>query len=187
MTRIYQATLGIDLQTLMSNRDESKRRYFEATGGRIKIIDEASIYKRQVEDLCERYQPALMVFDQIDKIKGFDGDREDLKLGTIYQWARELAKAYCPVIGVCQADGSAEGIKWLNMGHVTSAKTSKQAEADFIIGIGKTNEQGREYTRYINISKNKLQGDPDTEPALRHGFCEVVIKPEIARYHDVGE
>lgn len=187
MTRIYQAALGVDLQTLMLDRSRSKELFFEETKGLIKIIDESSIYKRQVEDLCERYKPALMVIDQIDKIKGFDGDREDLKLGAIYQWARELAKTYCPVIGVCQADGSAEGIKWLNMGHVTSAKTSKQAEADFIIGIGKSNEQGREFTRYINISKNKLQGDPDTDPSQRHGFCEVVIYPEIARYKDVGE
>ena len=32
----------------------------------------------------------MVIIDQIDKIKGFDGDREDLKLGAIYQWAREL-------------------------------------------------------------------------------------------------
>ncbi|MCL5460081.1 hypothetical protein M3M33_15700, partial [Loigolactobacillus coryniformis] len=83
-----------------------------------------------IEDLCSKYSPSLVVIDQIDKVKGFTGDREDLKLGAIYQWARELAKTHCPVIGVCQADGTAEGVKWLNMGHVTSAKTTKQAEAD---------------------------------------------------------
>ena len=186
MSRLYQASLGITTDELMGDRNESKRRYFHNTKGNIKLFDDASVYKRQIEDLCSKYSPSLVVIDQIDKIKGFTGDREDLKLGAIYQWARELAKTYCPVIGVCQADGTAEGVKWLNMGHVTSAKTSKQAEADFIIGIGKTNEQGKEFTRYINISKNKLHGDVDSDPKLRHGFCEVIIEPEIARYREVG-
>ncbi len=61
-----------------------------------------------------------------------------------------------PVIAVCQADGSGEGVKWLNMGNVANAKTSKQAEADWILGIGKTNDEGLEYMRHFCISKNKL-------------------------------
>jgi len=187
MSRLYQASLGITVDELMRNRHESKQQYFKNTHGNIRLYDDASVYKRQIEDLCSKYSPGLVIIDQIDKIKGFTGDREDLKLGAIYQWARELAKTYCPVIGVCQADGTGEGVKWLNMGHVSSAKTSKQAEADFIIGIGKTNEQGKEFTRYINISKNKLHGDTDSDPKLRHGFCEVIIEPEIARYRDIGE
>ena len=186
MSRLYQASLGITNEELMRNRSESKHRYFKNTLGNIKLYDDASIYKREIEDLCSKYEPAVVVIDQIDKIKGFTGDREDLKLGAIYQWARELAKTYCPVIGVCQADGTAEGVKWLNMGHVASAKTTKQSEADFIIGIGRSNEQGKELTRYINISKNKLQGDVDTDPKLRHGFCEVILEAEIARYRDIG-
>jgi len=187
MTRLYQASLGVTLEQLMRNRHESKETYLRNTNRNVVLIDESSIHRRQIEDLCRKYQPSLVVIDQIDKVKGFAGDREDLKLGAIYIWARELAKEYCPVIGVCQADGTAEGVKWLNMGHVTNAKTSKQAEADFIVGIGATNEQGKEGTRYISISKNKLQGDPDTDPKRRHGFCEVIIEPEIARFKDIGD
>lgn len=186
MTRLYQASLGVTLDELMGDRSANKQEYFRRTKGNIRLFDDASIYKRQIEDLCSKYEPGLVVIDQIDKVKGFTGDRNDLELGAIYQWARELAKKYCPVIGVCQADGTAEGVKWLNMGHVSSAKTSKQAEADFIIGIGKTNEQGMENTRYINISKNKLQGDAGTDSSRRHGFCEVIIEPMYARYRDIG-
>ncbi len=186
-TRVYQASLGMDLKQLMENRDESQRLFVERTKRNIRIFDRASIYRREIEKLCKQYQPSLVVIDQLDKIKGFDGDREDLKLGAIYQWARELAKEYCPVIAVCQADGSAEGVRWLNMGHVTSAKTTKQAEADFIIGIGKTNEQGMEKTRYINISKNKLQGDEDSDPQQRHGYFECIIEADIGRYRDIGD
>lgn len=106
-------------------------------------------------------------------------------MGAIYQWAREIAKENCPVVGVCQADGTAEGERWLHMGHVANAKTAKQAEADFILGIGKTNEAGWERTRFINISKNKLTGDDDSDPEARHARLEVLIKPEIARYEDI--
>ena len=84
--------------------------------------------------LCSKYNPSLLVVDQIDKITGFDNDREDLRLGSIYQWFRELAKDYCPVVGICQADGTGEGVKWLTMGHVANAKTAKQAEARRIRG-----------------------------------------------------
>jgi hypothetical protein len=71
------------------------------------------------------------------------------------------------------------------MEHVANAKTSKQAEADFILGLGKTHDQNQEYVRFINISKNKLFGDKDSIPDLRHGRFETIIKPEIARYADI--
>jgi hypothetical protein len=73
------------------------------------------------------------------------------------------------------------------MAHVSNAKTAKQAEADFILGIGRTHDPGAEYLRYLNISKNKLIGDSDTEQGLRHGRMEVLIHPDVARYSDLGE
>jgi hypothetical protein len=145
-----------------------------------------AIHKSTVEKLCRRYKPSLIVVDQIDKIVGFEADREDLKLGAIYQWFRELAKEYnCAVIAVCQADGTGEGQKWLNMNNVSSAKTSKQAEADWILGVGKIHDVGYENLRYLNVSKNKLAGDEDTNPDLRHGRKEVIIRAEVARYEDI--
>jgi hypothetical protein len=125
------------------------------------------------------------VFDQLDKVKGFEADREDLLLGAKYQWARELAKDFCPVIAVSQADGSGEGKKWLTMENVANAKTSKQAEADFILGIGKTNQDGFEYIRHLHLCKNKLMGDQDTIPDQRHGRRDVILDPTRARYKDI--
>jgi hypothetical protein len=93
--------------------------------GRFRLIDNANMDKLQSrEGLQAMLKPSLSIFDQVDKIKGFAADREDLRLGAIYIWARELAKTYCPVIGVCQADGSAENQKWLTMENVANAKTS---------------------------------------------------------------
>lgn len=184
-SRCYQAALGFTSQQLFGNVAANQQTYNDLTGNRIKIYDQASIHRKDVERICKQYDPACILFDQIDKLKGFDGDRDDLKLGSIYQWGRELAKEYAPVIGVTQADGSGEGKKWLTMDNVSGAKTSKQAEADFIIGIGKSHDEGLEYVRHINISKNKLTGDEDTIPELRHGKRDVIIEPTIARFRDI--
>lgn len=183
--RLYQASLGLDLPSLMSSRSENQQKYLDLTNGKLLLVDRAEIHKRHVEQMCKELKPSLIIFDQIDKIKGFAADREDLRLGAIYIWARELAKQYCPTIGVCQADGTAEGVKWLTMDHVSNAKTAKQAEADFIIGIGCVHDPVFEFVRFINISKNKLQGDEDSDPKLRHGRFECLIRPDIARYEDM--
>ena len=185
MLRCYQAALGASLEQLFSSISKAKEQYYKITGGRIKIVDAVSLGRREADDICRSIQPALVVFDQIDKVTGFAEDRDDLKLGAIYQWARQLAKQYCPVVGICQADGSAEGVKWLTMSHVSNAKTSKQAEADWILGIGKTNEVGYESVRHFNVSKNKLVGDVDSLPDMRHGRWDVLIEPQIARYKDI--
>lgn len=187
MLRVYQSFFGCKLHDLLAHVKQYKAEFRERTQGRFKLVDDASIDKRRVERLLEIVKPGLIIYDQIDKIKGFKADRDDLVYGEIYQWARELAKVYAPSIGVCQAGGLAEGQKYLTMDHVANAKTSKQAEADFIVGIGKTHSEGAEFVRYLNISKNKLMGDTDSMPALKHGRFEVLIQPEVARYKDIVE
>jgi replicative DNA helicase len=182
--RCYQALHGIELIKLFSKRDYYQQEYITKGGNNVRIYDSANITKRVVEDYAKKYNPACIVFDQLDKIQGFSADREDLRLGNIYIWARELAKKYCPVIGVCQADASAEGKRWLTMDNVANAKTAKQAEADWILGIGKSHNESEEYQRFLSICKNKLFGDEDTDPSLRHGKLTVNILPEIARYGD---
>lgn len=186
--RCYQASLGATLAAINSNPSAAKNAYLKKTKGKHMIYNpKGAIHKATVEKLCRRYKPSLIIFDQIDKIVGFEADREDLKLGAMYQWARDLAKEFdCPIIGVCQADGSGENQKWLNMNNVSSAKTSKQAEADWILGVGKIHDAGYENLRFFNASKNKLSGDEDTDPALRHGKKECIIRADIARYEDLN-
>ena len=183
--RLYQAMLGLTLTELFSDIEGNKQKYMELGGECLKIFDSASIHRKQVEQIVRELQPSLIIFDQLDKVKGFTDDREDLRLGSIYIWGRELAKQYCPVIAVCQADASGEGKKWLAMDNVANAKTAKQAEADWILGIGKTHSEAEEYMRHLSLCKNKLTGDADTEPELRHGRLSVNINPEIARYEDL--
>lgn len=182
--RCYQAALGLPLLDLYRDTEESKRKFQELTSHNIRIVADVTISRRRVEELCEKYQPSLIIFDQIDKLKGFSEDRNDLELKAIYIWAREIAKLYCPVIGVCQAGASGDFKKWLTMNDVDNSKTGKQGEADWILGIGKVADEGLEFVRYLHLSKNKLLGDQDADPDQRHGKWEVKIEPNIARYTD---
>ena len=183
--RCYQAALGLNMTQLMANLPKNRDAYMDKTKGKHMIFDAGMIHKNTVERVCKQYKPSLIIFDQIDKIYGFNNDREDLRLGAMYNWARELAKDYCPVIAVCQADGTGEGQKWLTMSNVANAKTSKQAEADWILGLGKIHDPGYENLRFLHASKNKLMGDADTLPDMRHGRREVLINANIARYEDI--
>lgn len=186
MLRVYQAFFGVTTQQLYGNIHHYRDLFKESTGSRLKLYDSAQINRQTVENLCKEFNPSLIIFDQLDKIEGFKAERDDLLLGAKYQWARELAKLYGPVIGVCQADGTGEGVRWLTMAHVANAKTAKQAEADWILGIGAIHDSGYESIRFLNISKNKLIGDTDSDPALRHGKLQCILEATIARYMDAG-
>jgi KaiC/GvpD/RAD55 family RecA-like ATPase len=183
--RLYQGFFGVGLDKLLSNTKLYSDEFNKRTGGQFTLIDSAGTGRREIERVVQRLEPEIVVYDQIDKIKGFANDREDLRLGSIYQWTRELAKGNHAAIGVFQADGTAEGIRYLTMDHVSNAKTAKQAEADWILGIGKTHREEDEFVRFLNISKNKLFGDKDSNPTLKHGKFEVGIQPAIARYKDI--
>ena len=183
--RAAQAFLNLSMTDLFRDVQKANKDFNDGVKNKFLLHDNPSLTKRRVEALCQKYKPSLILIDQIDKVQGFESDREDLRLGAIYQWARELAKTYGPVIAVCQADGTGEGQRWLTMAHVANAKTSKQAEADWILGIGKVHDPGYDNIRYLHASKNKLMGDSDSKPELRHGRVEVLIDPEHARYVDI--
>lgn len=183
MSRIYTAHFGVTLKDMKENRHEFKEKFNTEFGERIRVMDNAAMHRREIEAICRELKPGLIIFDQLDKIRGFTADRYDLQMKGAYQWGRELAKEYCPVIGVCQASGSGEGKKWLTMDDIDSSKTAKPGEADWVIGIGTLSDYPD--LRYLNILKNKLSGDEDTEESMRHARLETLFWPELSRYEDL--
>lgn len=180
--RFYCAALGIDRRTLVSNAGVYQPVLAEKFGKKLVFYDDAGVNKYSVERLCKEYKPGLIWVDQLDKVYGFTGERPDIAFKRQYQWARELSKRYAPVIGVCQAGGSAEGKMYLDLDDVDGSRTAKQGEADWIIGIGRGEN---EFLRGYSLLKNKLGDDPECLPALRHGRANAVILPEESRYEDV--
>jgi hypothetical protein len=184
--RTFQAALGLTTESLWNDLDRNQKIYDSKIGTKVHIFQfEDSSNASRIEQIIKQHNPALIIFDQLDKVRGFKAERKDLELAAGYQWAREIAKQYAPVIGVSQASGEAEGKLWLSMDMIDGSKTGKAAEADWIIGIGKDSDNTSR-SRYLAICKNKLMGDRDTLPDLRHGSNQVLIRPEVARYEDIA-
>ena len=186
MLRCIQAALGLSMQEIAKDIKGYEEQYKRITKDKLKLPNFDTTHKREMEALCKDVKPSFIIIDQVSKVRGFNNDREDLRLGAAFEWARDLAKEFdCPVIGVNQADGSGEGKKYLDMSNVANSKTAVQAEADFILGIGKSNDQGFELIRHFNISKNKLAGDESSDPSKRHAKWDALIQPELARFRDL--
>jgi replicative DNA helicase len=180
--RVYQSMFSVTLSDLGKKTKEYQDKFDSISRGRL-IFPDGVNDKAGIEKACERYNPGCIIFDQLDKVVGFQADRRDLELKAAYCWARELAKKYCPVLGVCQAAASGENKRWLGMGDLDDSKTGKPGEADLILGIGKT--ESAVNVRHLHACKNKLDGDEDTKPELRHGYIDVLIRADIARYEDI--
>lgn len=184
MMRVIQAYHGVTTGDLLGNAAHYEDEFISNGGNRFLVLDDDSGIKsaHKIARLFKEYKPGLIIFDQLDKVHGFKQDREDLRIGQLYEWARDVAKEYCPVIAISQVDGTGEGEKWIQMNQLRGSKTDKIGEADAIITIGKSNEPGMDLQRYIHVPKNKLFGGSDTLEAHRHGCFEVEIEPAKARY-----
>ena len=186
MNRVIQSYFGVPLSSLIEHEAEYDERYKKEVGDRIRIInDDAGLNNvRKLTALFEEVNPSIIVFDQLDKVHGFEKEaRDDLRLGKLYEWARNLAKKYGPTIAVSQASEAADYVHYITLSMLRGSKTDKAGEADLIITLGRDKED--EYKRYLHLPKNKLWGSSATLEAHRHGKFEVSIQPEIARYKGV--
>lgn len=177
--RTYQACLNAVTASIVSNVDKAKELYKERGGDRIKLYDDACVSLRDIEELIKKHKPRFVIIDQGDKVSfPKDGDMSNAdRLQKLYQKYRELAKKYnCDIITVGQANGEAEGRKWLEQGHMNNSKTGKPGELDYAIGIGSSFAEGDEEIRYIHVCKNKY--GPHTK-------ATVFFDAAKARYKDI--
>ena len=191
--RIVQAALGVESKTIIADSKKAMADYTAMMGGnkdKIRVTKDLNNV-RDLETLFREVNPGLIIFDQLDKVDGFNkGDeREDLKLGKIYKWARELARNYGPVIAASQLSASVVDLKdppFIGMDALRGSKTDKPGEADVVITIGKYKDPKspeEEMIRTINVPKNKLPGGGSKQvESDRHGQFLVTIDPIRARY-----
>lgn len=147
---------------------------------RIIVVDMATLSRYDVEEYCKKYDVAAIVIDQLWKVRGFGDDISDVKTQTrIANWAREMAKSVAPVIGVYQADSSAEGSQYFDMSKIYMSKTAVQGEADLIICMGRSHEAGKEKSRFMSFPKNKMSGGGSYfQETMRQWKHEVVFNSE---------
>lgn len=190
--RIVQAALGQESKTIIADSKKAMDDYEALMAGdknRIRVTKDTNNI-RDLETLFREVNPGLIVFDQLDKVDGFKSDeREDLRLGKVYKWARELSRSYGPVIAASQLSATAVDLKdppFIGLDALRGSKTDKPGEADAVITIGKYKEPKspeEETIRTINVPKNKLPGGGGKQvESDRHGQFIVTIDPIRARY-----
>ena len=191
--RIVQAAIGKESKTIIADSKTAMEEYTALMGGnkdKIRVTKDLNNV-RDLETLFREVNPGLIIFDQLDKVDGFNKgeEREDLKLGKIYKWARELARNYGPVIAASQLSASVVDLKdppFIGMDALRGSKTDKPGEADVVITIGKYKDPKspeEEMIRTINVPKNKLPGGGGKQvESDRHGQFLVTIDPIRARF-----
>ena len=94
--RCFQALFGLTNKELFDGKENNANKYKEQVGNRIKIYDyEDSSSTSRIESIIKNTNPALIIFDQIDKVRGFKSDRYDLELKKLYQWA--ICTSHCSI------------------------------------------------------------------------------------------
>lgn len=185
MYRIVQSYFGVTNEELQKNMALYEKRFNDEVGKQILVVsDDAGCNNvHALNRLFDEYGPSVIVFDQLDKVVGYSKEaRDDLRLGKLYGWARNLAKEWGPVVTASQVSGSGEGQPWITQAMLRGSTTDKAGEADCIITIGTVNDMTKVNERYMHIAKNKMQPSGEMQEAYRHGYFEINIKPEIARF-----
>jgi len=190
--RIVQATIGQESKVIIADSKAAMDQYTILMGGnkdKIRVTKDMNNI-RDLETLFREINPGLIVFDQLDKVDGFKADdREDIRLGKIYKWARELARSYGPVIAASQLSATAVDMKdppFIGLDALRGSKTDKPGEADVVITLGKYKEPKtpeEEIIRTLNVPKNKLPGGGSKQmESERHGQYLITIDPIRARF-----
>lgn len=187
--RQAQAAIQTSWEDIESNPSKYGKEMETVLKGKLKdriiLIDKADITTKDVEEYLRLYPKCRAIFfDQLWKVHGFEksSSTDTARLGSVYQWAREIAKKYAPVITVHQVKTEGEGVEYLNPSFLYLSGTIIQGEVDSLILMGRNFNPGQENNRYISIGKNKGAYGPDVDITLREGKHAVMICPETAEF-----
>lgn len=183
--RCIQAALRKERKYIEAHWEDCIADFERMIGGSDKLVlyDSPGITIADIRRMIDRYPPAVVIIDKLSKVR-IPRNRDELETVTVQhlaEFARSIAKQHCPVFFTEWADGSADGVKWIEQAQIYGSKTGLQGEADAIIAIGKSNDEMMKdrNKRYIHIPKNKLPGEDEY---LRNAKHEVEIQPMIARF-----
>lgn len=186
--RLVQAALQVEEEAIRLNPKKALDDYKKAINGppsKIKLIDKADINTKDVEEFVKNHNVKAVVFDQLWKVHGFEktAATDTARLGSIYQWARELGKKNeIAVITVHQVKTEGEGVEYLTPNLLYLSGTVIQGEVDSLILMGRNFKEGQELNRYISIGKNKGAYGPHVDPLLAEGKTAIMISPRTAEF-----
>lgn len=159
--RIIQSYHRLTKEDMAVSRDTLREIYKNEIEPYLIMQDCVGTSLDEIEHYCKLEKPDVVFADQLDKF-GVAGEfsRADEKLRKIYIYAREIAKRNNLLFwAVSQANYEANNRMEIDYSMLENSRTGKAAEADFILGIGKTGEiTADNYMRFLCISKNKING-----------------------------
>ena len=174
--RAISCYTGMTREEIIQEKNMAQRVWSEIKDN-ISMFDTVDWSMEDIDAHCEKHKPDIIVIDQLDKIN-VTGTfaRTDEKLREIYTKFREVCKRRDVFgIGVSQASADAEARTNVTYAMMENSKTGKAAEADLIIGIGKSDvTDNNDSRRYLTISKNKLTGF--------HGNIVCNLNTDLSRY-----
>ncbi len=165
LSRIYQSTLNCTQKELTEHTKAAIVKYTQKMNGnknRIKILNYQDKSIQDVENVCKKHAPSLIVFDLLDHLKGFDnfmgqeGNSAE-RYGQIYQWARMIATKVCPVIAISQLNRNGNDTCYPKMTELSGSGEKKQAAATLMLMLG--SEEGNSTERYLSTPKNKMSSN----------------------------
>ena len=178
MVRCCQAMCGITTAEIPVRIDEVQETFLSFKPN-FKIKNIGGWDFQKVEAYIQDGGFDVVVIDQGDKVHingTFNASHERIR--TLYTNFRELAKRQdCALIVISQASADAKNKTKLTTFDMENSKIGKSAETDLIIGIGKHPSEDHEepdYTRFLTVSKNKLNG--------WHGTVVCHLNHQISRY-----
>jgi len=128
---------------------------------------------RQITKLVDRYNPNILVLDQLRNICT-GNDNYVLKLEEAATHARNWAKKYgMVVVSVTQAGDSATNKAALDLGDVDFSNTGIPAQADVMIGLGANANHKAAGELVISLPKNKVS-------AIHEAFA-VTTEPHLSK------
>lgn len=144
--------------------------------GKIHIYDDNAMTVYDIANITRQVKPKIIIIDQLWKLGGLEKLQGIERFAKLAQFIRDLAKEHAPIIATTQLDGSADGVKYPNMGTLYNSKTSVQGEADCILTIGQDPEEGD--IRYFRCPKNKLSY---ADPQFRSAGAAIKLDKEKAQ------
>jgi len=160
MLRAVMAYTGYSKEQIYMNRSHASEKFTEIAPN-ITMLDNVDASIEWLNKYCANKKPDILIIDQLDKLN-VSGTfaRTDEKLREIYLKFREICRRHDVFgIGISQASADAENKTNVTYAMMENSKTGKAAEADLIIGIGKSDiTDNNDSRRYLTISKNKLTG-----------------------------
>ena len=168
---------GLTKHQIYNDPERAERISYDNGGQNYIVINAKPGSLQEIENEIERYEPDVIIVDQLRNIK-VKADNRVNQLEYAATGVRNIGKK-CNVlaISVTQAGDSAEGKAVLDMGDVDYSNTGIPAQADVMIGVGVTPALEAEGRRMFSLPKNKVSGNHDSFP--------VNVVPPLSRVKNV--